>query len=147
MKVAYDSESGLLVGGMGTPYAGLTLYTFDNDLGTGGSACEDGCLEAWPAVLVPVGDSGADGVPGLGTLTRDDLTVQVTFQGRPLYFFSGDSEPGDTNGDGLADGAWNVVSVPPTALVVQGAIVEDADAFFTNGIVHVIDTVITETLE
>ena len=45
----------------------------------------------------------------LGTLTRDDGTVQVTYNGWPLYHFSGDTAPGDTNGQGL-EGVWFLVS-------------------------------------
>ena len=41
----------------------------------------------------------------LGTLTRDDGTVQVTYKGWPLYHLSGDTTPGDTNGQGM-EGVW-----------------------------------------
>jgi predicted lipoprotein with Yx(FWY)xxD motif len=35
----------------------------------------------------------------LGTITRaDDGTTQVTYNGLPLYFFIGDTAPGDSNG-------------------------------------------------
>jgi predicted lipoprotein with Yx(FWY)xxD motif len=44
--------------------------------------------------------SAGAGVSGtLGTITRDDGTTQVTYNGRPLYHYSGDSAPGDTNGN------------------------------------------------
>ena len=42
---------------------------------------------------------GGDGVTGtLGTITRDDGTLQVTYNGLPLYFFKNDKQPGDLNG-------------------------------------------------
>ena len=34
----------------------------------------------------------------LGTITRDDGTLQVTYNGLPLYFFKNDKAPGDANG-------------------------------------------------
>ena len=35
----------------------------------------------------------------LVTITRDDGTIQVTYNGLPLYHYSGDSPPGDTTGN------------------------------------------------
>jgi hypothetical protein len=57
--------------------------------------------------------SSLPGVPGeLGSTTRDDGVEQLTVAGHPLYTFSGDGEPGQTNGQGstLNGGVWNVVS-------------------------------------
>jgi predicted lipoprotein with Yx(FWY)xxD motif len=34
----------------------------------------------------------------LGTITRTDGSLQVTYNGLPLYFFSGDKAAGDANG-------------------------------------------------
>ena len=82
---------------------GMTVYTFSKDVaGSGTSACTGGCLTKWPALTVPAGTTpaGGSGVGGkLATITRaDDGTLQVTYNGLPLYFFSGDSAPGDANG-------------------------------------------------
>ena len=55
-----------------------------------------------------VNDSAASGVPGLSTITRPDGSLQASFQGRPLYFFNGDTGPGTAAGDGLG-GVWHVV--------------------------------------
>ena len=49
-----------------------------------------------PAGATPTGDTGVSGK--FGTITRDDGTVQVTYNGLPLYFFSGDKKVGDANG-------------------------------------------------
>jgi predicted lipoprotein with Yx(FWY)xxD motif len=44
----------------------------------------------------------------LGTIERPDGRTQVTFKGRPLYSFSGDSKAGDVNGEGIKDvGTWH----------------------------------------
>jgi predicted lipoprotein with Yx(FWY)xxD motif len=82
---------------------GMTVYTFDKDVADSGtSACTGGCLAKWPALTVPAGSTptGASGVTGkLGTITRaDDSTLQVTYNGKPLYFFTGDKAAGDSNG-------------------------------------------------
>jgi predicted lipoprotein with Yx(FWY)xxD motif len=81
----------------------MTVYTFTHDTkGSGTSACTAGCLQRWPALTVPSGTTptAGDGVTGtLGTITRpDDGSTQVTYNGLPLYFFSGDAAPGDANG-------------------------------------------------
>lgn len=48
----------------------------------------------------------------LSTSPRGDGTQQVVYDGHPLYYFSGDTKAGDTNGEGVnAFGAgWDVVS-------------------------------------
>ena len=51
----------------------------------------------------------------VGTITRDDGTVQGTYNGWPLYYFSGDSAPGDVNGQGLND-VWWVIDASGTAI-------------------------------
>jgi predicted lipoprotein with Yx(FWY)xxD motif len=95
------------VGSIGTVLVagsnGMTVYTFSKDVADSGtSACTGGCLTKWPALTVPAGATatGGSGVTGkLATITRaDDGTLQVTYNGLPLYFFSGDSAPGDANG-------------------------------------------------
>ncbi|GBL06037.1 fasciclin domain-containing protein [Glaciecola sp. KUL10] len=143
-EVAYDAVSNLLVGGSNSAQPGFTLYVFDNDLGTAGSACNDACSENWPPVLVT--DGMASGIPGLSAVMREDGSMQATFLGRPLYFFASDVEAGDTNGDSVG-GVWFAESTPQTVLNVQGATVTVTDIAASNGVIHVIDTVITETLE
>jgi predicted lipoprotein with Yx(FWY)xxD motif len=83
--------------------SGLTVYIFTMDVkDSGTSACTGGCLETWPALTVPAGGTptGGAGVTGeLGTITRaDDGTLQVTYNGLPLYFFKNDKAPGDLAG-------------------------------------------------
>ena len=82
---------------------GMTVYIFTKDVkDSGTSVCTEGCLETWPALTVAAGETptGGDGVTGtLGTITReDDGTLQVTYNGLPLYFFKNDQAPGDSNG-------------------------------------------------
>jgi len=144
-EVTYDSENGRLVGGMASSKPGFTLYTFDNDLGTAGSACNGGCTDTW--MPLTVSDDAASGLAaGLSSIERSDGSMQVTFQGRPLYFFANDTAAGDANGDEV-NNIWFDVEVPQTALMVQGAIVTTTDIQTANGVLHIIDSVITETLE
>jgi predicted lipoprotein with Yx(FWY)xxD motif len=88
---------------------GKTLYTHAGDSATS-STCTGGCLAAWPALVVPSGGtvSAGSGVTGtLATFTRsDDSTSQVTYNGKPLYYFAGDSAAGDTNGKAIP--SWSL---------------------------------------
>jgi predicted lipoprotein with Yx(FWY)xxD motif len=82
---------------------GMTVYIFTKDVkDSGKSACTGSCLETWPALTVPAGatPTGGTALTGkLGTITReDDGTLQVTYNGLPLYFFKNDQAPGDANG-------------------------------------------------
>ena len=94
------------VGSLGTVVVagnGMTVYTYVNDVkDSKASACTGACLTTWPAVTVPTGatpTAGAGVIGTLGTFTRaDDGTTQVTYNGLPVYYFSGDSAPGDGNG-------------------------------------------------
>jgi len=99
--------NGILAGGSGASQPGFTLYVFDNDLAApGASTCNGGCATSWPPL--PVIDGAATGVSSLGTVTRDDGSLQATYAGRPLYFYSGDASVGETNGDGVG-GVWHTV--------------------------------------
>ncbi|WP_010137519.1 COG4315 family predicted lipoprotein [Oceanicola sp. S124] len=82
---------------------GMTLYTFDIDQG-GASKCYDGCAVDWPPYLAGA-DASASG--DFSTVARTDGTSQWAYKGAPLYYWIGDAEPGDTNGDGIG-GVWHV---------------------------------------
>jgi predicted lipoprotein with Yx(FWY)xxD motif len=93
--------------------AGRSVYLFEKDMGTT-SACTGACAQAWPPVLTTAGPTAGTGVTAslIGTTRRGDGTVQVTYAGHPLYRFSGDSAPGQTNGEGLQafGGGWYVLT-------------------------------------
>ena len=101
-----------------TDASGRTLYSFADDE-RDMSNCARGCAIAWPPLLTvgqPTAAEGAD--PGLlGITTRDDGSGQVTYDGRPLYYFAPDQRPGDTNGQYVAD-LWFVVSTSGEAVAV-----------------------------
>lgn len=86
---------------------GFTLYVFTLDA-DGESTCYDQCAGTWPPVSA---DSaiGADLDTSIfGSTTRTDGSEQLTVGGKPLYTFAPDTNPGDTNGQGVND-VWFVV--------------------------------------
>jgi predicted lipoprotein with Yx(FWY)xxD motif len=92
---------------------GDTLYLFKKDTSTK-STCTGACASAWPPLRVsgkPVVGTGAN-ASKLGSSPRSDGKAQVTYNGHPLYTFTGDKSPGDTSGQGVnAFGArWYAVS-------------------------------------
>ncbi len=87
---------------------GRTLYVFDRDHPWGASNCYEGCTETWPAFVARIGAA----VTGeLSVHTRTDGRMQWGWNGKPLYYFAGDREPGDVEGDGLG-GVWHAVRAP-----------------------------------
>ncbi len=108
---------------------GMTLYYFTRDVTPGQSVCFGGCLEAWPPLLVGDGEElvPGEGVTGtLGAVPRDDGSMHVTYRGRPLYYWQGDTAAGETNGEAVG-GVWFVAqedgSMPenPPALTLETA--------------------------
>jgi predicted lipoprotein with Yx(FWY)xxD motif len=127
VSVADDATFGPIL----TDGSGMTLYLFTAD-SPGVSTCVDGCLAAWPPLLTgggPVAQGAAD-AGLLGTLTRDDGTVQVTYGGWPLYFFASDMAAGDVAGQGV-NGAWFVVA--PDGSAVEDGPGDEADASGSDG--------------
>ncbi len=97
---------------------GMTLYIFTNDeIGT--SNCTGDCLANWPALTIEEGEipSLAPGLSGeLGFFTReDDGSIQVTYNGMPLYYWVNDEAPGDATGQGVGD-VWFVAEMPTVGL-------------------------------
>jgi predicted lipoprotein with Yx(FWY)xxD motif len=100
---------------------GLTLYHLSTE--TGGSVqCTGQCSDVWPPLLetsgvLPGEGGGATGT--LGTVTRPDGKLQVTYDGMPLYNYSGDSQPGQANGQGI-QGVWFAVAPSGSASPTSG---------------------------
>jgi predicted lipoprotein with Yx(FWY)xxD motif len=93
---------------------GMTLYTFTRDT-LGMSNCYERCAEIWPPLVVRSADqvTAGEGIPGeLGTIERTTGTIQVTYNGMPLYYWYEDYEAGDTNGQGVGNVWW--VASPAT---------------------------------
>lgn len=85
---------------------GKSLYIFAADSpNSGASTCTDACAQVWPPLTVAQGQTAQAqaGVTSslIGTITRSDGTQQVTYNGWPLYYYSLDRNPGDTNGQAI----------------------------------------------
>jgi predicted lipoprotein with Yx(FWY)xxD motif len=98
---------------------GMTLYVFLNDTEGESTTCTGDCADSWPALIVR-GELEAGGDVDeslLGTVDHPSGGTQATYAGRPLYYFAGDEQAGDTNGQGLGD-VWYVVA--PDGEPIQG---------------------------
>lgn len=93
---------------------GRALYLFAADT-TSASTCSGACATAWPPLLTDKGakvDAMHMATAALtGTTTRADGTVQVTYNGHPLYYFQGDTQPGQITCQAVVNfgAAWYVV--------------------------------------
>jgi predicted lipoprotein with Yx(FWY)xxD motif len=92
---------------------GLTLYAFDKDKGDFESNCAGACAKDWPPVLT---DGRVTVGPGINsalasTITRPDGTMQVEYNGWPLYHYAKDTEPRETKGQAVTayGGPWYVL--------------------------------------
>jgi predicted lipoprotein with Yx(FWY)xxD motif len=98
---------------------GYVLYAFTRDP-RGRSACAGACARAWPPYVVKSRPRAGRGVAAgrLGTARRADGSLQVTYAGRPLYYYVGDRRPGQILCQNVTEfgGVWRVVR--PTGRLV-----------------------------
>lgn len=104
---------------------GFSLYTFDND-SVGVSNCSESCLDTWPALMA---SDGADAIAPYSLIERNAGGLQWAFNGLPLYFFSGDSAPGDLNGDETGS-VWHLARSVPLAVNTHS---EESEIFVAHG--------------
>ncbi len=113
IKVATTSLGQILVNGNG-----MTLYAFTKDT-PDTSNCTGNCLTIWPPLVTqgnPKVDTGVD-QSMIGSAKLADGRMVVTYNNMPLYTYSKDTNPGDTNGQGVGS-VWFVVS-PAGKLIGQ----------------------------
>jgi predicted lipoprotein with Yx(FWY)xxD motif len=91
---------------------GRALYAFTHDP-RGRSLCSGACAKAWPPYVVTQRARAAGGVRQslLGTIRRADGAKQVTYRNRPLYYYIGDTKPGQVLCQNVTQfgGTWLVV--------------------------------------
>ncbi|HDI3141462.1 TPA: hypothetical protein PMB19_002542 [Vibrio cholerae] len=91
----------------------LTLYTFDQDKPEM-SVCYGECETKWPpayvdAALIHKGIENLRLTGDFGVIQRNDHTYQWTFKSKPLYRWFKDTEPGETQGDGVKN-VWHLIT-------------------------------------
>ena len=87
---------------------GRTLYAFTKDKGDQ-SACSGGCATNWPALTGTAAAGTGVQASLLSTSMQANGESQVTYGGKPLYYFAGDAKAGDTRGQGVG-GVWFAVT-------------------------------------
>jgi len=113
--IAYSNSLGFYL----TNGTGWTVYLFTKDTPNSGvSSCYGQCETFWHPFQGSIGSLSLP--PGLnassfGTITRTDGTKQITYDGWPLYYYSGDNAAGQTNGQNK-DNTWFVVNVPSISI-------------------------------
>lgn len=113
-RVAAEAENATLGKTVLTTTKGRTLYSLSVEK-NGKFICTASCLSVWHPLMVPAGVRPTGPVK-LGTVERPEGGTQVTYKGRPLYRFGGDSKAGQANGEGIKDvGTWHAASPPQKA--------------------------------
>lgn len=90
--------------GVLTDKSGKTLYIFTKDAANV-SNCYEGCAKAWPPFMVAdASKAGGD----FTVVTRKDGSKQWAYKTKPLYYYAGDTEPGEMGGEGSGN-VWYVI--------------------------------------
>lgn len=81
---------------------GHTVYMFEKDE-SDESYCNGSCAKVWPPVTTKGQPKAGSGVSAskLTTLKRDDGSMQVVFDGHPVYTYVKDEDTEDAYGNGL----------------------------------------------
>ncbi len=98
-----------------TDQQGRALYLFTPDEDAQASTCYDACAEAWPPLLTGMEPQATHpDIQGgeLGTVRRADGSLQVTYNGWPLYYYVQDAQPGQVTGQDVHSfgGEWYLLS-------------------------------------
>ena len=95
---------------------GRPLYVYEQD-SEGQSSCYDACAENWPPLTADAGMPSVDDPSidpaQLGTIQRDDGKMQVTYEGKPLYYYAEDQGTGEPTGE---QGDWALAEAGSTEM-------------------------------
>lgn len=100
-----NNSGGGVFGAYLTAANGMTLYQSTKDA-INVSNCTGTCASVWPPYTVSAKAAGSltanPGIAGkIATIKRADGSLQVTYRGLPLYFYSGDTQKNDTKGEAV----------------------------------------------
>ena len=91
---------------------GFVLYAFTRDK-NGRSACYGACAKAWPVYYAKATLRAGIGIKRslIGTTKRRDGRRQITYAGRPLYYYVGDTNAGQILCQNVVEfgGTWLIV--------------------------------------
>jgi predicted lipoprotein with Yx(FWY)xxD motif len=105
VKSASNSLGTILVNSQG-----MTLYHLSGEVNGKFICTSSACVGIWHPLIAPASGTPS-GVGSLGTVKRPEGMMQVTYKSTPLYTFTGDKQPGETNGQGIKDvGVWSAVT-------------------------------------
>lgn len=88
---------------------GKTLYVFDPDKNSKSSVCVGDCAEAWPPYIVTAAEA-KNLVAPLAVIERANKKLQLTYEGRPVYTYIVERNPGQDLGDGIG-GVWHYIEL------------------------------------
>lgn len=86
---------------------GYTLYYYTKDP-KNKDACTGSCAALWHPLTATSASEKISSHSGFGTIHDPGGVLQVTYQGKPLFTYTGDTKPGEAKGEGLL-GTWWVV--------------------------------------
>ncbi len=128
-----------------TGEGGKTLYYFLNDTAPGATTCSGGCADNWPAFKLEGTESVAAGTGVTGVLASFPLAdgaAQVTYDGRPLYYFVGDAAAGDANGQGI-NSVWYVAAADGSVPAMAPAASPAGDVYTVSAVTTDLGTFLT----
>ena len=129
---SFDSPT---LGKVLTDERGMTLYVFTKDT-EGQSTCYGQCAEIWSPVLGEKEVLSGEEIPNMFTFTsREDGAKQLTYNGKPLYYYNKDLKPGDTNGEGV-NGVWYTVKLNDDKTVQNPSANDDKQYSLADIAVH-----------
>jgi predicted lipoprotein with Yx(FWY)xxD motif len=83
---------------------GHTLYIYTKDQGSVSACVSASCAKAWPGLRSTGRPTTGPSVNATEVATaHGQVTNQVTYYGHLLYYFDGDTAPGQTNGTSIPD--------------------------------------------
>ena len=116
-----------------TDGAGRTLYVLTAP-GAKSLECTGVCTSIWPPLLTKGKPRAGKGVVAKRFRTvKRGSSLQVVYDGHPLYFYAADSGPGQENGEGIKSfgGTWYVLG--PKGKPVKGALASTSSSGGTRG--------------